>query len=373
MNKINVLHIIPGLGIGGAEKVVLGLHQFTDQEHFKTRIIHWGEQHAMQSQAAFSDQAIIQQKLDKVFSVDTIRKLIRVVRDNHIDIIQTHLIDADLLGFVVSLLTRKPVIITIHSYPFPTETRHGLRYRLISFFDSRFICVSYMVKDHFGCVTGIEPDRIDVLHNGIHLAEFSKEVSDEVRTNLRRYFSIPGDHNVVGTVARLIEDKGHRYLLLAVPRIIEAHPNTTFLIIGDGELKPTLIAMCEDLNIQKHVIFTGSRTDIPDLLEIMDIFVYPTFREALGIAVIEAMATGKAIVATDDASIPELITSGKEGMLIHPGDPQGIAAAVIDLLASPKKRQTLGKAAKQKAAFFSIDLMARKMEEIYRQVFAQSP
>jgi glycosyltransferase involved in cell wall biosynthesis len=82
------------------------------------------------------------------------------------------------------------------------------------------------------------------------------------------------------------------------------------------------------------------------------------------------MAMGKAIVATDDAAIPELITRDQEGLLVHPGDPQSIAAAVIDLLNIPEKRQALGKAAKRKAALFSTELMARKMEEIYRQVCA---
>jgi glycosyltransferase involved in cell wall biosynthesis len=370
MKKINVLHIIPGLGIGGAEKVVLGLHRCTDPRRFSTRIVHWGEQQALPSQEEATDPAIIREILDKVLSVGTIRKLVRIVKGNRINIIQTHLIDADLLGFFVSLLTRKPVIITIHSYPFPTERRHCLRYRIISLFNSRFICVSDTVKDHFSRVSGIDPGRIDVVYNGIHLSDFSKEGSEQERADLRRHLSIPGDHNIVGTVARLIEDKGHRYLLLALPRILAAHPKTVFLIVGDGELKAELATLCHELNIEKQVIFAGSRTDIPELLDIIDIFVFPTFREALGISVIEAMAMGKAIVATDDAAIPELITRDQEGLLVHPGDPQSIAAAVIDLLNIPEKRQALGKAAKRKAALFSTELMARKMEEIYRQVCA---
>jgi glycosyltransferase involved in cell wall biosynthesis len=370
MKKINILHIIPGLGIGGAEKVVLALHRCTDRNRFNTRIIHWGEQQALLSRGETSDSAIIKEELKKVMSVGTICKLLRSVRENQSDIIQTHLIDADLLGFFVSLLMRKPVIVTIHSYPFPTETRHGLRYRIISLFNSRFICVSNTVKDHFSRATGIASGRIDVVHNGIPLAEFSKEGNEQERAALRRQFSIPGDHRIVGTVARLIEDKGHRYLLSAVPSILAAHPKTTVLLVGDGELRAELVALCHELAIERRVIFAGTRTDIPDLLDIMDIFVYPTFREALGISVIEAMAMGKVIVATDDAAIPELITGGQEGLLVHPGDPQGIAAAVIDLLNNPERRKALGKAAKRKAAHFSTEQMARKMEEIYRQVCA---
>lgn len=368
MKKINVLHIIPELGIGGAETVVLGLHRCTDPNRFSTRIVHWGEQQTLPNQGETSDPAIIREKLDKVLSVGTIRRLVRLVKENRIDLIQTHLIDADLLGFLVSVLTRKPVIITIHSYPFPTETRHGLRYRIISLFNSRFICVSDTVKDHFSRVTGIDPGRINVVYNGIHLAKFSKEGSEQERADLRRHLSIAGDHSIVGTVGRLIEDKGHRYLLLAVPYILEAHPKTTFLIVGDGELKADLVALCQELNISKQVVFTGSRTDIPELLDIVDIFVFPSFREALGISVLEAMAMGKAIVATDDAAIPELITRDQEGLLVHPGDPQAIAAAVIELLNNSERCRAMGKAAKRKAALFSTERNARKMEEIYQQV-----
>jgi glycosyltransferase involved in cell wall biosynthesis len=368
MKKINVLHIIPGLGIGGAEKVVLCLHRCTDQNQFRSWIVHWGEQQALLSLGETSDSSIIREELEKVLSVGTICKLVRIVRANQVDIIQTHLIDADLLGFFVSLLTRKPVIITVHSYPFPIETRHGIRYRIISLFNSRFICVSNTVKGHFSRVTGIAPGRIDVVYNGIPLAEFSRERSERERAALRCQLSIPGDHCIVGTVARLIEDKGHRYLLSAVPSILAAHPKTTFLLVGDGELRVELVALCHELAIERQVFFAGTRTDIPDLLDIMDIFIYPTFREALGISVIEAMAMGKVIVATDDAAIPELITGGQEGLLVHPGDPQGIATAVIDLLNNPERRQALGKAAKRKATHFSTEQMARKMEEIYRQV-----
>jgi glycosyltransferase involved in cell wall biosynthesis len=120
----------------------------------------------------------------------------------------------------------------------------------------------------------------------------------------------------------------------------------------------------------KQVIFAGFRADIAELLDIMDIFVFPTFREALGISVLEAMAMGKAIVATDDAAIPELITCDQEGMLVHPGDPKAIAAAVIELLNNPERCRTMGKAAKRKATLFSTEQMVKNMEEIYRQVYS---
>jgi glycosyltransferase involved in cell wall biosynthesis len=370
--KIHILHLIPGLGIGGAERVVLSLHRTINPHLFRSWVLHWGSQEALANYCETRDANIIIEKLDKVISLSSLRRLYRHARSHKIDLIQTHLIDADLLGFITASLARIPFVTTIHSYPFPIEARHGWRYRFFSLFNGRFVCVSRTVKEHFHRVTGIPPKRIDVVHNGTSLEIFSKQFSVKERSQLRRDLSIPPEHHIVGTIARLIEDKGHRYLLAAIPKILQAHPKTTFLLIGDGELRAELEGLAQRLGLQKKVLFLGTRTDIPQLLDILDIFVYPTFREALGISVIEAMAMGKAIVATNDAAIPELIDHGKEGLLIPPGKPEEIAGAVIAMLADPVRRTALGGAARERAKMFSTENMVRSMEGIYLKMCGQS-
>lgn len=367
MKKITVLHLIPGLGIGGAEKVVLALCQNADASLFRPLILHWGEQEALGNDVALH-AAIIRETLPRVVSLSSLFKIYNHVKSQGVDIIQSHLIDADLLGFMAAVIAHIPFVITIHSYPFPVEKRHGLRYRFFSLFHGKFVCVSQTVKDHFAYATGIQKEKIDVIHNGIPIEVFSKHLSSTQKEALRYSLAIPDNHRIVGTVARLIEDKGHRYLIEAVPTVLQAHQETTFLFVGDGELKNQLIDLCKKLQIEKNVIFTGSRNDVPALLDIMDIFVYPTFREALGISVIEAMAMGKAIVATNDAAIPELITHEKEGLLISPGSSDEIARHIIDLLDHPEKRNVLGSAARVRSLNFTSEKMTRSMEGIYRKL-----
>jgi glycosyltransferase involved in cell wall biosynthesis len=371
MKQITVLHLIPGLGIGGAEKVVLALHRNTDSTLFRSLILHWGGQQAL-CEHEDTQGAIVRKTLDRVISISSLVKLCRHVKRQGVDIIQTHLIDADLLGFIVAVISRLPFVITIHSFPFPVEKRHGFRYRIFSLFHGRFVCVSQTVKNHFSRITGITEAKIDVVHNGIPIEAFSIHLASSQKEDLRRSLAIPDNHHIVGTVARLIEDKGHRYLLEAVPAVLKAHRETTFLIVGEGELMGQLIDLCKKLRIEKNVIFTGSQDDIPALLDIMDIFVYPTFREALGISVIEAMAMGKAIVATNDAAIPELITHEKEGLLIPPGTPDQTSWHIIDLLNHPEKRDALGKAARARSFSFTAENMTRSMEAVYRKVLMNS-
>jgi len=371
MERINVLHIIPGLGIGGAEKVVLALCKNLNHTAFRPLILHWGGWEALVTDKALRD-IVIHEDFRSVVSPRSVLKIYRHIKRQKAAIVQTHLMDADLLGFLAAVLAKVPFIVTIHSYPFPVERRHCMRYRFFSLFPGRFVCVSKTVKDHFARVTGVPKGKIDVVHNGIPLASFSEHLSPSAKKELRRSLSIPGDHAIVGTVGRLIEDKGHRYLLEAFPTILAARPDTTFLMVGDGELKELLKDLCTKLGIEKNVIFIGSRDDVPALLDIMSIFVYPTFREALGIAVIEAMAMGKAIVATNDAAIPELITHDQEGILIPPGKPGELAKNIVDLLNNPTKRVALGQAARVKSLKFSSEAMSRSMESIYLKLIGYS-
>jgi glycosyltransferase involved in cell wall biosynthesis len=155
---------------------------------------------------------------------------------------------------------------------------------------------------------------------------------------------------------------------MAIPEIAMRYPAFQCLIIGDGELKATLVEQSRSLGITDRVIFAGSRSNIPGFLDIMDVFVLPSFREALGICVLEAMAMGKPIVACDDAAVPELIENGKEGILVHPGDHRAIADAVSQLLLNPELSKRLADAANKKVAQFTVENMVLEMQAIYRLI-----
>lgn len=365
---INIVHLIPHLGHGGAENVVINIYKRIDKRKFNIKILYWGKQNDLISQNNKSNEEIIKLNIGNVISKETIFSIVKHLKNFDAHIIQTHLIDSDLIGFIASKLVKIPHLITIHSYPFPYKRRHCFRYKLMSIFSEKLICVSDTVKNYVVSKTKINPEKISVVYNGIDLKRYSKNNSDQVKQKLKRNLGIDSHNKVIGNVSRLIEDKGHKYLLMSIPKILEFYPEAKFLIVGDGVLKTDLINLSKELKIEKNVIFAGERSDIPDLIDIMDVFVFPTFNEALGICVIEAMSMGKPIIATNDAAIPELICSNKEGILISPGNHKAISEAIINLLCNPPKCREFSEAAKKRANEFSINNMVSKIENIYQAI-----
>jgi len=369
---MNIAHLIPSLGLGGAEKYVLSIFQRCNKEQFHHKIIYWNDRQDLLEDIAPDKDNIIKLNIDRIVSIETICRLAKVLKKSNIDILHTHLMDADLMGFFASQVLRIPQLITIHSYPFPTERRHCLRYKVMSLFKTDLLFVSNKVKDFVLSKTGISPHKTRVVHTGIDLQRFCIKQSQQSKEDLRNSLSIDSRSKIVGNVSRLIDGKGHRHLLMAAVEILRNFPNTIFLIVGGGELRDELIELSNSLRISEHVRFIGSRMDIPELLDIMDIFMFPAYDEAFGISVLEAMAMGKPIIATNDAAVPELIAYREEGILIEPKDPKLISASVQDLLANPERCVRMGIAARNRSRLFSIERMVAGIEEIYRKILSKN-
>jgi len=189
---------------------------------------------------------------------------------------------------------------------------------------------------------------------------------------VRTEFKIPSSVSVIGIVGRLVHQKGHKYLLEAMVRIKARFPGSMLLIVGDGPLKGELTAYARDRGLGKDVIFAGSRMDIPDLLSAMDIFVFPSFREGLGNALLEAMAAGKPIIATDVAPMREIINSEEVGILVPPKDSDALASAIEVLMSDRVRAEALGGAARRRALSFfdiknTIDKYTGLFEDIMRR------
>jgi len=366
--KVNIAHLIPNLGLGGAEKYVFSLFQHCSCDQFNSTILHWQDcRDALQGFTYHTDK-IIKLNFGSILSVTTCFKLIRLLKNLQIDILHTHLMDADLIGFIACRILRIPQLITIHSYPYPIERRHCNRYKVMSLFNTSFVFVSNKVKNYVLSKTGISERRTFVVHTGIDLDKFHIEKSHENREYLLDNLTIDKGYKIIGNVSRLVDGKGHRHLLLAAVDILKNFPNTVFLIIGDGAQRDELVKFSNDLNISDHVRFAGSRTDIPELLDLMDIFVFPAYDEAFGISVLEAMATEKPIIATNDAAVPEIMENNKEGILIEPQNPKLLSKCIQYLLSNPDERVRLGNAAWKRSRHFSIEFMVREVENIYLKI-----
>lgn len=212
---------------------------------------------------------------------------------------------------------------------------------------------------------GLGEERLAVVPNGRDLDAYR----DGSCAGLREEFGIPDGGPVVGTVGRLIERKGQFDLLRAWPRISANHPDATLVVVGYGPERGALESLAAELGVAASVRFVGARDDVPAVLDLLDVFAFPSHWEGQPGAVLEAMAAGLPIVATEIDGTTELLTDGETGVLVPPREPSALAAAVDALLSDPERMAALGRAARA-AAYeqFSLRSMVAEFEQLYRTV-----
>ncbi len=174
---------------------------------------------------------------------------------------------------------------------------------------------------------------------------------------------------MVASVGRFVPFKGYSYLLEAARLIQSCQPNVHWVLVGEGDLREELEEQCRTLGLETQVHFTGWREDVPDLLALCDLFVLPSVAEHFGRVIIEAMAMGKAVVATDAGGVPEIVIPGETGLLVSPAQPKALAEAVVTLLEDRPRAQRLGLAGRHRVETrFSLARHVEDVEALYREV-----
>ncbi len=224
---------------------------------------------------------------------------------------------------------------------------------------------SKTVQEYFTAKTGISRHNTRIIYNGIHLSDPPEMISDEKKRILRHSLGIPDNAIVVGNVSRLVADKGHSDLIVAMAHVMKQRPNCFCLIVGDGEMRDVLKQLAFQQGIDDKVIFTGYRRDVMELLQIMDIFAFTAFAEAMGLSLLEAMAMRRPVIAANAACVPEIITNAETGLLVPARAPQALAGAVEKLIRDRKYAEHLADNARVRASLFSIQNVVNKLEELY--------
>ncbi|MGO9603880.1 MAG: glycosyltransferase family 4 protein [Candidatus Binataceae bacterium] len=216
---------------------------------------------------------------------------------------------------------------------------------------------------------GVARERVTIIPSGVDCTHFRPPSADE-RAAARAALHIPPETISVGTVGALTERKGHRYLLEAIARM-ETGTAVVCRVAGDGALREELEREAESLGIGGRVRFMGRIEDSRAMLWALDIFVFPSLWEGLGVAAIEASACGLAIVASDAGGIGEVVINGKSGILVPPANPAALAEAIAQLAGSPGERSRMGDGARERAeAEFAMSTMAERTLALYRRCIA---
>ena len=210
---------------------------------------------------------------------------------------------------------------------------------------------------------GIDPSKIVTVYEGIDV----HRVQAEPAANIHAEFWLPTHAPVVGAVGALTHEKGHRHLIDAAALVVREVPDARFVILGEGDLRPTLERQVKELRLEKHVLLPGFRHDILSFVRSFDLFVMCSLQEGLGTSLLDAMAASKATVASDTGGIPEVVAHGETGLLVPPRDHHALAATIAQLLKDDKRRDAMGRAGLERVkTIFSAERMVEKTLEVYR-------
>jgi glycosyltransferase involved in cell wall biosynthesis len=246
----------------------------------------------------------------------------------------------------------------------------GLADRALAPWTDRAIAVSASTRDFLVRERHVASERVRLIWNGAPLDEFAPVPRERGRA-ARRALGFAEDALVVGSIGRLSEQKGHRYLLEAAPPLLARHPRARLLVVGDGDLATPLHDQARALGIEDRTVFAGHRTDVPDLLGAIDVFCISSTYEGTPLALFEAMAAAKAIVSTAVDGCREVLEHGVTGLLVPPRDPAALTAALDRALSDEALRRSLADMAHRASSRYDIRSCVAQIEAVYDEVLAE--
>jgi glycosyltransferase involved in cell wall biosynthesis len=326
------------------------------------------------------ENVAIDRRINPIVDLAAIVKLALLMRGQGFDIVHTHTSKAGIVGRLAAKAAGVPIVVhTVHGFPFH-EGMSGIKehtYALIERFAALFcdLLLSQSSEDielasrYRICL----PDKILYLGNGIDLDQFDPARVQKGRPALqalRKDFQI-GQHTVL-MIAELQPRKAGGDFLRAAEHVLSMLPHVRFLLVGDGPLKDRLEMMVNDLGLKGKVLMPGFRQDIPELLALTDVYVLSSISEGMPRSVIEAMAMGKPVVATNVRGTREVVEHGKTGLLVPARKPEALATAIVQVLQDKERATEMGQAGRNRAEkYFDENLVFERIESSYRRLLKQ--
>ena len=288
-----------------------------------------------------------------------INKFISIMKDRKIDFVHTDSPTETLYAGIAAKIMRIPLVWHIR-----VSEKEWFFDRILSLLSSRLILVANAIRRRFSWLK--DTHKLVVIYNGIDLEEFDNAF--QVYSSIREEFNIDKDTVLLGCIGRIERRKGQEYILSAM-RYLD---NVKLILVGreEKEYLRRITMLCNEFNIADRVISTGHRDDIPIVLRAIDIFVFPTISgEGFPRVILEAMAAGKPVVATDNAGNPEAVEHGITGYIVPTGNISVLAAKLEELVADKKKRAVMGQAGRKRVEqFFTIQQNVQSIQEVYFNV-----
>ncbi len=360
-NVINVLHVVTILNVGGVEKTVYEEITGYDKKRFRGSVccIKEGGEVAEALIRRGTDVEILHKMKGHGFDWGVIKELYRLIRKHNIHVLRTHQYHPNLYGRIAGFFAKVPVIIPTFHTPYVSPGKPKFHRRIINyvlgFASDALVPVSAAVATDLKKYDGTDPGKIRVITNGIKAGDFDVQMSKQ---EAREIYGLPSECTIIGCVARLTEEKGHRYLIEAVSGI----EGVCIAFAGKGPLMDDLRDAAGRANV--NCFFTGELDyeRIPGFLKSLDIYCSPSLWEGFGIALIEAMAAGLPVIASDLPSHREI--SGNACMLFTAGNSAELRKFLSMLLNDSSLKSALIEKAKERVPLFSLEKTVQSYQEL---------
>lgn len=368
---VKVMHVVNRLNYAGLEMVVYNLIRQLDAKWTSSIICCLDDAGPFGEDLKSDGWPIIE--LGRRSGIDWLLpwRLARLMRSHQIDIVHTHNAAPYFYGTIAAKLARIPrVIYTKHGNEERQSKRlAGLCYRLLSLLNNRVVTVSDELKNYLITRGEAAPAKVMTVVNGVDVEQYQIKID---RTGKRKELGLSETDFVVGHTARLSPVKDQSTLLKAIAAAMKVFPQIRLIIIGEGPLKAQLEVLADKLKISDKVFFLGIRRDMPEIFQIMDLFVLSSLNEGTSMTLLEAMAASLPIVATKVGGNPQIVKEGVTGLLVPVQDVEAMKRAVIFILKDRAKAEAMGEAGLRRVREkFSLKEMADIYERLYRPALDQ--
>lgn len=365
--KIKILETIRQGQVGGGETHVLDLVRKLDKSQFQVDVLSFTEGPMVDTLNALGINTYVI-NTEKPFDLNVWGIVTAFISNGGYDIIHAHGTRAASNVFYSAKKLGIPMIYTVHGWSFHNNQNYIMR-------RFREISESFLTKKAISTITVSESNKKDgikkfglkrahVIYNGIDSMKFNPE--KEEFNAIRKEFGIPNDKTLVGYLVRMTEQKDPFTMIRAIKIINNTNKNIMFLMVGNGELLEATKKLASELGVLDQIVFSNFRSDMPAILKAIDIYCLPSLWEGMPIGMLEAMAMGKACIATSVDGTTELVNDGVNGILINIKDPEMLAKQIINLHLHPQKRMLLGNNAKKYIEQnFSLSEMVDKIQNLY--------
>lgn len=344
--SLTILHVVDSLEFGGLERVVTDLAIAQKECGHKVIVFSISPTTGLLPELLAADIPVVLGGKSSSIDFGVLRKLRRTAVGLSVNIVHAHNFVPNYYAAValIGVRSRPPLVGTCHDMGNRLSNRK-LRwmYRLSLLRTARVAMVGQQVRDRYIASGLVKAESAEIVLNGIPVQRFNG--SAERRQCARRVLGLSDDLLVIGCVGRLVQLKNQRLMIECMPALLRLQPKLRLVIVGDGPLESVLRAQAFTFGVAAHVDFLGQRTDVADLLPAFDIFALPSLTEGLSIALLEACATGLAVVATNVGGNTEIIRDGQTGLLVPVDDHDALLSALHSLLTDPALRARLGSSA----------------------------